>query len=348
MSLGNHQLSELLANEAPRQQGNAQKALRRASRKALAWHAEASTLAEEGGLRSLDGVGPYVERILLAWLEQEPPVPEPPPIREHFLTYTQVRQTMSEYPGVELSSDLQNHTEYSDGGVTLDELAEAAMQRGYRFIAVTDHSKGLKIAGGMDDETLLEQMRRIDEINDRIGRQVLLRSIEMNISPDGTGDTDPQLLSRLDVVLGSFHSQLRKKEDQTERYVAALNNPDVHILGHPKGRIYNFREGLNADWARVAEEAVRVGKALEIDGFPDRQDMSVPIATLAARAGTYVSIGSDSHYPGQLPFGDYGLAIALRAGVERSKILNLMTLEDLSAWVGGLRERRGTEFVPPA
>jgi DNA polymerase (family 10) len=150
---------------------------------------------------------------------------------------------------------------------------------------------------------------------------------------------EPDALSRLDVVLGCFHSALRKKEDQTERYLAALRNPDLQILGHPRGRIYNFRLGLSADWRRVFDLAAELDKAVEIDAYPDRQDLNSDLVKLAAKAGCRISLGTDSHGPSQLRFMEFGLASALSAGVKRDRILNFMTAKELLDWVGSVRER---------
>ena len=151
------------------------------------------------------------------------------------------------------------HTHWSDGSGTVAEMATAANERGYEYIAITDHSKGLKIAGGIDEASLRAQGREIAAVNKSISRSgeklTVLRSIEMNLNPRGEGDMNPRSLSGLDLVLGSFHSALRATSDQTERYVAALRNPHIQILGHPRGRIYNYRLGLNADWPRVFAEA---------------------------------------------------------------------------------------------
>src|SRR5438270_13820593 len=107
----------------------------------------------------------------------------------------------------------------------------------------------------------------------------------MNLNPLGEGDMEPATLRSLDLVLGSFHSALRRKEDQTERYLAALRNPSIHILGHPRGRIYNFRLGLSADWARVFALAAQLDKAVEIDCYPDRQDLSIELLAIARKEG---------------------------------------------------------------
>src|ERR1051326_2571442 len=209
------------------------------------------------------------------------------------------------------------HTNWSDGSATIRAMADAAIERGYEYIGITDHSKGLKIAGGIDEKALAEQAREITAVNRLIGGSGLtvLRSIEMNLNPRGEGDMDPKSVARLDLVLGAFHSALRKKDDQTSRYLAALRNPDIHVLGHPRGRIYNFRLGLKADWARVFAEAARLGKAVEIDSYPDRQDLNVGLLRLARQEGVLVSLGTDAHHPWQLEFIELGLAAALKAGL---------------------------------
>ncbi|HEX3323060.1 MAG TPA: hypothetical protein VHR84_20315 [Terriglobales bacterium] len=159
----------------------------------------------------------------------------------------------------------------------------------------------------------------------------------MNLNPLGEGDMDQQSLKRLDLVLGCFHSSLRKKEDQTDRYVAALQNPDIQILGHPKGRIYNFREGLEADWKRVFETAAELDKAVEIDGYPDRQDLSIELLQVAKASGCRISLGTDSHDPQQMRFMDFSLAAAIKAGINGDRILNFLSAEELQSWAAALR-----------
>ncbi|HEX2053302.1 MAG TPA: PHP domain-containing protein [Actinomycetota bacterium] len=341
--MDNAGVAELLARASEQAEGNLQKALRRASRHALTWPDEVADLAERGELRALDGVGPHLERILVRWLEDDEPVPTPPPVRAGFLTLPRVRAILAKHPGLGMRGDLQSHTTWSDGGVSVAELAALSEAQGLEYQAVTDHSKGLKIAGGMDEDELARQGYEIEDVNERYvpGGFRLLRSIEMNLSVTGEGDMDPKALAGLDVVLGSFHSKLRLKEDQTERYLAALRNPDVHILGHPQGRMYNFRPGLSADWGRVFAEATRLGKAVEIDAFPDRQDLKVELLGIAADEGTTISIGSDAHWPGQIAFVEFGLAAALEAGIPPDRILNLKPVEDLMDWVAELRDRTG-------
>jgi len=190
------------------------------------------------------------------------------------------------------------HTQWSDGSATTVEMAEAASERSYEYIAITDHSKGLKIAGGIDEHALKKQGNEIATLNallSKSGRQlVVLRSLEMNLNRRGEGDMSPESLAALDLVLGSFHSSLRIVEDQTDRYLAALRNPHIQILGHPRGRIYNFRIGLREDWSRVFAEASRLGKALEVDCYPDRQDLNVRLLKIARKHGTRISLGTDA------------------------------------------------------
>jgi len=166
----------------------------------------------------------------------------------------------------------------------------------------------------------------------------VLRSIELNLDPHGRGDMEPDSLRRLDLVLGCFHSALRKKENQTERYLAALRSPDIHILGHPRSRIYNYRLGLAADWVRVFDLAAELDKAVEIDAYPDRQDLSLDLVKLAKKSGCRISLGTDSHDPLQLRFMDYALASAIRGGVRKDRILNLMNAHDLTTWAATVRE----------
>ncbi|MEN3369507.1 MAG: putative hydrolase [Verrucomicrobiota bacterium] len=233
------------------------------------------------------------------------------------------------------------HTSWSDGSASILGMAQAAKERSYEYIAITDHSKGLKIAGGINEESLAQQALEIRDANvamDGSGITVL-RSIEMNLNPRGEGDMDRKALARLDLVLGAFHSALRTKEDQTARYLAALRNPDIQILGHPRGRIYNYRMGLKADWPRVFTEAARLDKAVEIDSYPDRQDLNVALLKVARKAGVRISLGTDSHHAHQLEFIELGLAAALRAKISSDRIVNFMDLKNLKRWVKAVRSR---------
>jgi DNA polymerase (family 10) len=150
---------------------------------------------------------------------------------------------------------------------------------------------------------------------------------------------DIAALARLDLVLGSFHSQLRKTEDQTARYLAALENPSIQILGHPRGRVYNYRVGLKADWRRVFARAAELDKAVEIDAYSDRQDIDVELLKLAKEEGVRISFGSDAHHPWQLIFLDLALAATALVGYPEDRILNFMPIAELLEWVEVVRQK---------
>ena len=344
--LSNADLAELLARKAETSSGILVRAFRRAARSAFLWPELASDLfAARRPLTELHGVGPFIAKQLRAWIAK-PSRDEmrPSANRRDFLTRADALVILDKAPewAKRLRGDLQMHTGWSDGSASILEMAQAARERGYSYIAITDHSKGLKIAGGIDEKALAEQGREIAGANDTMSGSGLtvLRSIEMNLNPRGEGDMDSKALGRLDIVLGAFHSVLRTKEDQTARYLAALRNPDIQILGHPRGRIYNYRLGLKADWPRVFAEAARLDKAVEIDSYPDRQDLNLSLLKVARKAGVRISLGTDSHHAHQLEFIELGLAAALKARIPSDRIVNFMDLASLRAWVAQLRERR--------
>lgn len=339
-------LAELLARESERATGHLQRALRRAARAAFLWPEEAANLLQEGrSLTELPGIGPHLQKLLRQWIEEAATSEDIPPIRRNFLTLTQARAILTANPrwGRRYKGDLQMHSTWSDGAGTIKAMGLAAAERGYSYIAITDHSKGLKIAGGIDESQLLAQAAEVEQTETdlhQVGQPIrILRSLELNLNPAGKGDMDPAALGQLDLVVGSFHSALRTSVDQTERYLAALRNPDVHILGHPRGRIYNHRLGLTADWPRVFAEAAKLGKALEIDSYPDRQDLDWDLLQLARDADVRIAIDTDAHSPDQFMFVELGLAAAFLAGIKPKRIINFMPVKDLLEWVGHLREQ---------
>lgn len=337
LPLRNRELAELLARAAEAEDGHRQRVLRRASRAALTWPAEAAAAVADGrSLTELRGVGPWIARTLHGWLDDPPEVPEPPPARANFLTLADARDVLASHPEwrTSLRGDLQMHTTWSDGKATLEQMAGAAAALGHRYVGVTDHSKGLPIARGMDEAKLLRQGEAIRAYNHDSPPIRLLRSLEMNLSPEGEGDMDPDVLGRLDLVLGAFHSQLRRTADQTERYLAALRNPTVHVLAHPRGRRFGSRLGLQAEWPRVFAAAGEKGVALEIDCHPDRQDLEVGLVAMAVEAGAWISIGTDAHYPFELEFIEFGIAAAVLGRAPRERILNYLGPDEVVTWAG--------------
>jgi DNA polymerase (family X) len=351
VSLTNAALAELMlaASEEQDPGSNRQKALQRAARHAyFSWPEEAAAIASAGRqLTELWGVGPWVARALLSWLADPPDAPAPSPLRRGFLTLAEARSTLAEHHEWRelLRADLQMHTTDSDGANTLREMVDACVGHGYQFIGITDHSKGLKIARGMAELGFEAQAVEIGALNRELagnGQQLrVLRSIEMNLSPDGEGDMDPAALARLDLVLGAFHSKLRLDEDQTTRALAAVRNPTVHVLAHPRGRRFNARLGVLADWPKVMEAAAVESKALEIDAFPDRQDLDVELLEVARETGVRISIGTDAHSVAELRSMEFGLAAAIRAGIPRDRILNFLPREEVLSWAAEVRRGGG-------
>ena len=352
--LSNTDIAELLARKAESESGILSRAFRRAARSAFLWPEEVAELAAHNrSLTELRGIGPFIEKQIRQWLDKPPRSKQPvPAIRQDFISLAEARQLLATQQGwaKNLRGDLQMHTRWSDGSGTTAEMAEAASERSYEYIAITDHSKGLTIAGGIDERALKKQGNEIAKLNvllSKSGRQlVVLRSLEMNLNRRGEGDMSPESLAALDLVLGSFHSSLRIVEDQMDRYLAALRNPQIQILGHPRGRIYNFRIGLRADWPRVFAEASKLDKALEVDCYPDRQDLNVSLLKIAREHGTRISLGTDAHHPWQLEFIELGLAAILRAKLSAERIINFMTLEELKNWIQTVRTRRCEKITP--
>src|SRR5215469_13322359 len=236
--LTNSQLAELLARQAEKARPPLSRAFRRASRRAFLWPEEASSLQKHGhSLTELQSIGPYLEKVIRAWIEDPHMPPAPPALRSGFLTFTEAQAMLAAQPGwiAGVKGDLQLHSVWSDGSASVAELAAAAVEMDYEYIAITDHAKGLKIAGGIDEAQLREQGAEIDAINrslKRAGHKLrVLRSAELNLTPNGEGDMEPQALAELDVVIGCFHSALRRKEDQSERYLAALRIPLFRYSG---------------------------------------------------------------------------------------------------------------------
>lgn len=342
----NGTIAELLIREAESASGHRELAYRRAASEAFMWPEEAAEVVAGGQpLRALPGVGPTLARQIYRWLEAGKVV-EPPPIRREFLTLARARKVLAKAAKFRsaLRGDLQMHTQWSDGSGTIAEMVGAAVERNYEYIAITDHTQGLKIARGLDEKRLLAQGKEIATLNKALRKQgnkfTILRSAEMNLSVTGEGDMKSNVLAKLDVVLGCFHSALRTSDDQTARYLAGIRNPDIQILGHPQTRMYNRREGLKADWGRVFAEAARLDKAVEIDGYADRQDLRLSLLKIARREGVRISLGTDAHHPKQLAFMELSLAGAYLSKISPERIVNFLPADGLKEWVGGVREKR--------
>jgi putative hydrolase len=307
-----------------------------------------------GTLEKIPGIGPASSRVILEVLDMgtSPTVERAVELsgraaeiqtrralRMHFLSRAEVVRILSDpafdgpRPG-DYHGDLQMHSEWSDGSPTLEEIGEACVARGYHFAAVTDHSYGLKIAGGMSMGAAAEQWQVIDRLNATWGERFrLIRGIEANIGSDGALDLSADEAAQFELVLAAPHSRLRKTEDQTARLLAAIRTPHVHVLAHPRGRISGSRAGVVARWIEVFHEAARQGVAIEVDGDPARQDLDHTLAAQALTAGCLFALDSDAHTTLQLRYADTALAHARLAGIPADRIVNCWETERLLAWL---------------
>ena len=260
-------------------------------------------------------------------------------LRRHFLSRAEVRRVLADSafagPTIEqYRGDLQMHSEWSDGSPTVQDIADACLERGYQYSAVTDHSYGLKIAGGMSMAEAVQQRKAIDAVNARLGKQFrLLQGVEANIDAAGQLDLTDDEAGTFDVVLAAPHSRLRRSEDQTARMLAAVAHPLVRILAHPRGRITGSRAGVIADWHAVFAAAAERRVAVEIDGDPARQDLDHALAADALAVGCLFALDSDAHTTKQLSYAETALAHARLAGIPAERIVNCWSLDRLLAWL---------------
>ncbi len=231
----------------------------------------------------------------------------------------------------EVKGDLHVHSRYSDGTGTLEQLLQEASQRGWQYIAVCDHSQGARYARGLDVERLMEKVERIRELNRSSRGAKLLAGTEVDILPDGSLDYPDEVLQELDLVIAAIHSW-RKEEDVTERILRAMENPYVHVIAHPTGRLISTREGYRVDVERLIEQAAKTGTALEINAYYDRLDLNDLYVRRARDQGVKLAIGTDAHNLGQLWMIDLGVGVARRGWCEPQDLLNSLDYEELLRW----------------
>ena len=235
----------------------------------------------------------------------------------------------------DLKADLHTHSDWSDGHASIEEMANAAIQKGLKILAVTDHSHGMAIANGLSIEKLRAQKREINNVQQKLGEKIrLLRGIELEIRSDGELDYPDEVLADLDIVVASLHTSLRQpREVITQRLVKAIRNPNVDIIAHPSGRLLPNREGADLDWEVVLKAAQEAGVALEIDSHPSRLDLNEIYARRAAEMGIPISIDSDAHASDQFDVLIYGVGIARRAWIEADQAINTWSYDRLMDWL---------------
>jgi putative hydrolase len=303
--------------------------------------ADLAARADHGTLTELAGIGEVTATVIAEALRGEVPVylrrleattgPDDPPL-----------EAAAAALRAALRGDLHTHSDWSDGGSPIEEMAAAARAIGHAYIALTDHSPRLTVANGLDPERLRAQLAVVRGLNEALAPFRILTGIEVDILDDGSLDQEPGLLAELDVVVASVHSKLRMEPDaMTRRMVAAVRNPLVDVLGHCTGRLVRGGTrrggGGTRPESRFDPQAVfgacrDHGVAVEINSRPERLDPPKRLLRLAVEAGCVFAIDTDAHAPGQLDWQPGGCARAAACGVRAGQVINAMSRDDLLAW----------------
>jgi DNA polymerase (family X) len=256
----------------------------------------------------------------------------PPELREGDLL-VEISPELIQLP--DIKGDLHMHTRWSDGGNSIKEMAVAAADKGYEYIAICDHSQNLAIAKGLKGEQLRQQRLEIDKVNLQLdGKFKVLAGTETDILKNGELDYADELLAELDIVVASVHQRFKLDIDQmTERIVTALKNPHVDILAHPTGRLVGSRDPYDIHLEKIFEAAAKNKKALEINASPSRLDLKDKYASMARDYGIPIVIDTDAHSIDELNDMEYGVITARRANLDKSQVLNTKTLPELEEWL---------------
>ncbi|MFC5712721.1 DNA polymerase/3'-5' exonuclease PolX [Thalassorhabdus alkalitolerans] len=242
----------------------------------------------------------------------------------------------------DIRADLHMHTTWSDGGYSVKEMAEAARERGYEYIAITDHSKFLQVANGLNEDRLKRQQEEIQRVNEAMDDITIFSGIEMDIRPDGTLDFEDETLMELDFVIASIHSSFsQKRETIMKRLETALTNPYVNLIAHPTGRLIGRREGYDVDVEQLIEKAAKTGTALELNANPHRLDLSAKWLKLAAEKGAVISINTDSHQTSTFKFMEVGTGFARKAMLTKDQVLNTWSKDDFLSFVNKKQNNSG-------
>ena len=295
----------------------------------------------EGSLRELPGIGDVTQRVIAESLAGETPVY----LRRLEATEGTPIDEATAALRVALQGDCHTHSDWSDGGSPIEEMARTARDLGHSYLVLTDHSPRLKVANGLSPERLREQLDVVARLNEELAPFRILTGIEVDILETGGIDQESELLARLDIVVASVHSKLRMpSQEMTPRMVAAVANPYVDILGHctgrnvlPRGRSGKVRPESEFDAEIVFAACAKFDVAVEVNCRPERQDPPKRLLRLALEAGCKVSIDTDAHAPGQLSWQELGCERAARCGVTADLVVNAMSADDLVSWAAARR-----------
>jgi putative hydrolase len=300
--------------------------------------AQVAAAVEEGTLTDLPGVGASSARVIADAVRGVVPERLARLEREHGGPLTAGGAELR----AALRGDLHSHSDWSDGGSPIEEMAFTAIELGHEYLVLTDHSPRLTVARGLSPERLAKQLDVVDAVNEHLAGAgfTLLKGIEVDILDDGSLDQSEELLARLDVRVASVHSKLKMDADaMTRRMVAAIGHPRMNVLGHCTGRLVTgnrgTRPGSQFDARAVFEACAEHDVAVEINSRPERRDPPTRLLELARDVGCLFSIDSDAHAPGQLDFLGYGCERAEQAGIDPERIVNTWPQERLLAWANG-------------
>ncbi|GAG70669.1 unnamed protein product, partial [marine sediment metagenome] len=230
----------------------------------------------------------------------------------------------------EINGDLHVHTVWSDGGNSIEEMIKDAQKRGYKYLAICDHSQSLKIAGGLSEEKLVEQIKKIKELNEKYKNFTILAGSEVDIKADGSLDYPDELLKKLDIVVAAIHTRFRRSRyEMTKRIIKAIQNPHVNILAHPTGRLLGVRDAYEVNLDEILKVAKINKIALEINAFPERLDLNDINCRKAKEYGVMISINTDSHITNQLDYMALGVSVARRGWLEPENIINTKPIEQI-------------------
>ncbi len=300
---------------------------------------EAEARAANGTLQELSGIGEKTEKVIVEALRGEIPAYLKQLEEEHQKDVEGGGQPTLSGAAAELRAalrgDCHTHSDWSDGGSPIDEMARAARDLGHEYVVLTDHSGGLKVAKGLSAERLRKQLDVVAALNQEMAPFRILTGIEVDILEDGSLDQEEELLARLDVVVASVHSKLRMERDEmTRRMAVAVANPHVDVLGHCTGRLVvgRGRPESEFDPELIFTACREYGTAVEINSRPERLDPPKRLLRMALEMGCLVSIDTDAHAPGQLEWQVYGCERAADCGVAPDRVINTRSAEDLLDW----------------
>jgi putative hydrolase len=298
--------------------------------------ADLESRAAAGSLADLPGIGKVTALVIAESLNGQQP------------NYLRRVATMGETPVSEgaaalradLKGDCHVHSDWSDGGSPIDEMARAARDLGHQYIVLTDHSPRLKVARGLSAERLRQQLDVVATLNEQLAPFRILTGIECDINEDGTLDQEPSLLAELDLVVASVHSKLRMPSDEmTPRMVAAISNPHTDVLGHCTGRMVKGKGRPESEFEAelVFAACAQFDVAVEVNSRPERLDPPKRLLRLALEAGCRVAIDTDAHAPGQLDWQHLGCERAYLTGVTADRVINTWSADELLAWTSSRR-----------